>query len=1245
MDYLFENLGDERFQELCTCIISNEFPNMQAFPVGQPDGGRDTIVYNIGDGPKKTFVVFQVKFVRNANEERDLHKWLEKTIDGEIKKALSLIERGATAYYLLTNVRGTAHLDTGSKDKINKILEEKLPIPSICWWRDDLARIFEKNKDLKWSFPEILNGQDVLNGLLFEDISENRDRRLAVMRAYLTDQYEIDSEVKFKQIDLQNKLLTLFTDVPIRVKKFDEKNRQLKKTLGQIFATSLDENSIIFEEDMGNSVGAASFILQNNTQDHISKILLEGGPGQGKSTISQYVCQVHRIKLLKKIHDLSLLPSGVLTAKTRLPFKIDLRDIAAWIEEKNPYKDVLPKDYFEKNWRNALEPYLLSHVFYHSKLENFESHDLISLIQSSPILFVFDGFDEIADIDLRREVVEFVNKGIQRLSANAMSIQVVITSRPAAFSDAIVFSVDNYPHFELTNITTPIIDEYLGKWIKASKMQQRDAAELKRLVHDKLELPHLRELAKSPMQLAIFITLLRTKGQSLPNKRTALFDSYVSLFFDRESEKSNLIREKRDLIIDIHQYLAWILHSEAERYNDNGSISLENLKIRVREYLTHEGHDSSITDQLFTAMKERVCALVSRVQGTFEFEVQPLREYFCAKYLYTTSQNSTVGDIRPGTKPDRLYAILRNSYWQNVVRFFAGCADAGELDMIIQELKDLQEDDLLKYTHIPRIITSQILSDHVFSQKPKKMREVVRIIINGINIGAIINESEASASSERLILPNECGRAEIVAECFERLSQLPEDDYAFELIGIIKNNPSDNILRWEQVLARFSEDEMNTTTWLKYAYQLQILHKISKETLYSLLNCSKFHRKSRIELFMEGRRDDVLISDLITKLETIHAIVSYEISFVPRSKTTTNFNFLSSIFNPFLLKLSFDKNYSNLKYLDYVNEIIRSGNIIKIEDIQRVDEADQLVFDFAASLKKFLGSDINCLQNDISPWEELVENALFYFGNSWNVCVIAAVSSQIKMNSSIQMKAIDLHDETVSLNQRAQFARTKNSNIKYWQDCLTSENPSLFTFLLYFSFATPRVIFETLDIVLDFIRKISSEDYSKLLDGVCTVGNTAIFNQSQQKSLIEFLDRTDATSEIKYLLSRRFKGEEGDRYASLFIVISKDTPRRMIDSNFTHLMRSFLRKPDDANVLKKIKDFYAVSGLSSGQYYFVPRSERATEMPILLAQEVMARCKEFPRPIGILAESTCRIHANKKRLPVGEVAERDNWFE
>jgi hypothetical protein len=38
MDYLYENLGDERFQEFCSTLIAKEFPNLQAFPVGQPDG-------------------------------------------------------------------------------------------------------------------------------------------------------------------------------------------------------------------------------------------------------------------------------------------------------------------------------------------------------------------------------------------------------------------------------------------------------------------------------------------------------------------------------------------------------------------------------------------------------------------------------------------------------------------------------------------------------------------------------------------------------------------------------------------------------------------------------------------------------------------------------------------------------------------------------------------------------------------------------------------------------------------------------------------------------------------------------------------------------------------------------------------------------------------------------------------------------------------------------------------------------
>lgn len=79
MDYLYENLGDERFQEFCKCLIAKEFQNSISYPVGQPDGGRDSLVYFM-DSNKKDFIVFQVKYVRNPKSIKDIHKWLTKII-------------------------------------------------------------------------------------------------------------------------------------------------------------------------------------------------------------------------------------------------------------------------------------------------------------------------------------------------------------------------------------------------------------------------------------------------------------------------------------------------------------------------------------------------------------------------------------------------------------------------------------------------------------------------------------------------------------------------------------------------------------------------------------------------------------------------------------------------------------------------------------------------------------------------------------------------------------------------------------------------------------------------------------------------------------------------------------------------------------------------------------------------------------------------------------------------------------
>ena len=41
MKYLYERLGDKRFQNVCAALIVSQMQDVEVFPVGQSDGGRD----------------------------------------------------------------------------------------------------------------------------------------------------------------------------------------------------------------------------------------------------------------------------------------------------------------------------------------------------------------------------------------------------------------------------------------------------------------------------------------------------------------------------------------------------------------------------------------------------------------------------------------------------------------------------------------------------------------------------------------------------------------------------------------------------------------------------------------------------------------------------------------------------------------------------------------------------------------------------------------------------------------------------------------------------------------------------------------------------------------------------------------------------------------------------------------------------------------------------------------------------
>ena len=81
-------------------------------------------------------------------------------------------------------------------------------------------------------------------------------------------------------------------------------------------------------------LGSATFILSANFRELTDRLVIEGAPGQGKSTITQYVCQVHRMKLLELDEELQSVPQPHRDAPVRLPLRVDLRDFASWLRPR-----------------------------------------------------------------------------------------------------------------------------------------------------------------------------------------------------------------------------------------------------------------------------------------------------------------------------------------------------------------------------------------------------------------------------------------------------------------------------------------------------------------------------------------------------------------------------------------------------------------------------------------------------------------------------------------------------------------------------------------------------------------------------------------------------------------------------------------------------------------------------------------------------------------------------------------------
>lgn len=1270
MDYPLENLGPEKFQLLCQALVVKEFPRVQCFPVGQPDGGRDAIsLYSEGHGDK--FMVFQVKFARHPLSETNPHKWLLAIMREESEKINKLVVQGASNYLLLTNIPGTAHPDSGSIDILNRQMLDQLGIPFQCWWRDDISRRLDNSWSLKWVYPELMTGPDFLRWIAETGFSEHKERRAAAVRSFLRAQYDVDEEVKFKQVELQNKLLDLFIDVPISFRDQGEDSKEMRKFYSQFKQSSTsgvrtaepDEEpfnprwehphlmpTLSIERE---HFGAATMLLSSAAQNTLPRVVIEGAPGQGKSTIAQYVCQVHRMRLLEESEVLGSIPQPHRDCPVRLPIKVDLRDFATWIVKKDPF-NVEDQNSTPKNWHKSLESFLAAMISNWSGGTEFTSDDLLAVLRISSVLIVFDGLDEVADIARRKDAVEEIVKGVARIQENAASLQVVVTSRPAAFANSPGMPRGPYLYLQLLSLNRQLIMQYAERWLRARKLNPREATDFRRVLREKLDQPHLRDLARNPMQLAILLSLLLTRGASLPDKRTALYDYYMDLFFSREAEKSQIVRDHRDLLIDIHRYLAWLLHSEAEIGNPRASITQERLHQVVSSYLSREGHDPKLANELFTGMVERVVALVSRVEGTFEFEVQPLREYFAACHLYYTAPQSSPGKEKPGSKPDRFDGIARNFYWLNVTRFYAGCYSKGELPSLVERLSELKNEPGFSLTSHARILAATLLTDWVFTQNPRSVQQLLDLVLEGIGFRYLLDQSTSGRQRRGLtngiVLPPKCGREDLIHRGFVVLESKPPQDFQNDVIEVLrahKEPPSDVTSKWIDCYKAGStlDDRIH---WMSCGIQLGVISELPLGQLKDLVS-SSFSNETLARYMLNADRLDYLESSEELFDAGISAVLD-RVNFATDSNPESVIDVLRIALDPYRYGLAF-RNRHPIPMEEIFDRYDRTSKVALDPQLTTNTESylnHKRCLDFARvaeSLYKHTGRE---LATTIEPWDRLVEAGRSTWGDCWALSVLAVCASGIRSNSERCQDFGDLLDHSKSLCRRARYARLRSGATSWWRnqlDTAMTEDGLLFALLLCTIWATTSTLLAVLEPLDGVLVKLSQWQWLKLYsagnwlrhliqvdeDRTDVIEMAALPASLSQRTVSVLAAHTDTASQDA-LYKKYVKGSSNAEMETLqFMEREAMDPRRFGTSSWS---------PD----LKTLQWCYEMGHT----FRSLPHPQRANaareSMPAQLATAVMESSTRYPGILVRLAEERCRREVAKDIMPVSKVAEAQRWF-
>ena len=764
-DYDLSGFSSRSFEQLIQALALKVIgPSVVVYGDG-PDGGREAtfegrVPYPSDNHQWEGYGVIQAKFLqRSRNSTRD-GQWAVAQLKAELEKYLDPDNnlRKPDYFVFATNVVLTPVRGRGSKDKVEAVFEEfqdRLPLRGYAIWDYDQIRAFLDNYEeirrghAAWITPgDVLS--EVLNWLQVKTPDLEETLTSFLQKELLSDEF-VNLEQAGHDANERIPLARVFVDLHTR----DEH----RGTVQELEAHSPYQGGPPVGEDRGFIKEILEISLERlNRQFHTvhtigqgpeseerqlsrGRFVLIGGPGQGKTTVGQFICQIFRAAIVSRRPQSTLSPETINALSIirthckdegierlpvpRFPFRIVLNEFASALSATSGLGI------------NSVFSYLAYQVSKRTDRE-ISADDIRQWIGQYPSVIVFDGLDEVPSSSNRQQVLASIREFWVDANHHGADILAIATSRPQGYNED--FSSSYYQHRWLVPLSKELGSHFAKRLVDVRYGTDSDRKEkvLSRLERS-FESESTSRLMRTPLQVTIMTALVDRMGQP-PQARWNLFKSYYDVIYQREVERdipaSDLLRYYEPDINAIHSRVGLLLQIDSEQSGlTDAKFSAERFKSLVEKRLKEEGHEGEhlrvLTAQIFEAALERLVFLVGLESDQVGFEIRSLQEFMAAESLMEGSDEE-IGR--------RLKEIAPIPNWRNVFLFASGKCFAdrqhlrGTILSVCADLNETSGDEIASTYLVGSGLAIDLIEDGLSRHQPRFVQSFARIAMRSLDV-------------------------------------------------------------------------------------------------------------------------------------------------------------------------------------------------------------------------------------------------------------------------------------------------------------------------------------------------------------------------------------------------------------------------------------------------------------------------------------------------------------------------------